>query len=297
MVGLKRLRRRYGLNRSALLSLLPAPWQLHLQYIQRYRYAHKEKCLLLRPKTFNQKIFYKMMYDRRPLLAVFADKLQAREYVRRRIGPEVLVDLLAVASRPENLQFDQLPAQFVLKTNHGSGYVRVVENQAIEDRSELRRLCSEWLSINYGELTGEWVYKGIHPQIMVEKFLGAPGGRTLVDYKFYVINGRVFIIQTDVDRLTDHRLDFFSTDWKRFDVRYAYPNALQPAAKPRCLDQMLAIAERLGAETDFVRVDLYEIDGRVFFGELTNFPGCGAEPFEPVEFDTMLGAQWRIDRY
>jgi len=297
MGGFKNIRRQYGLNRSALLSLLPAPWRLHLEYIQRYRHAHGQRCLLLRPKTFTQKVFYKMLYDRRPLLAVFADKLQAREYVRRRVGPEILVDLLAVTNRPENLRFDQLPAQFVLKTNHGSGYVRIVENQALEDQSELRRLCQEWLSINYGELTGEWVYKDIHPQIMVEKFLGTPGGRPLVDYKFYVINGRAFMVQTDVNRFTDHRLDFFSTDWKRFDVRYAYPNAIQPPVKPRCLDQMLAIAEHLGAETDFVRVDLYEIDGRVFFGELTNFPGNGAERFEPVEFDSFLGTQWRISGY
>ncbi|MDR3457026.1 MAG: ATP-grasp fold amidoligase family protein [Verrucomicrobiae bacterium] len=286
-------RRKLKLNRSALLARLP----LHWKYVLRYKAIHQEVCLLFRPKTFNQKLYYKMIYDRRPLLAVFADKLQAREYVRRMIGADILVGLLAVTNRPEDLPFDRLPAQFVLKTNHGSGFVRIVKNQLLEDRSELRRLCGRWLAVNYGDLTGEWVYQKIDPQIMVENFLCSPDGEPPVDYKFFVFNGKVFMIQTDVGRFTDHRRDLFSPDWKRLEVRYTFPNGLQPVPKPGCLRQMLAIAERLGAETDFVRVDLYEVGGRVYFGELTNFPECGSNRFEPKSFDAVLGAQWRLGRY
>jgi len=173
----------------------------------------------------------------------------------------------------------------------------VVRDRLLEDHAALRRLCQEWLAVNYGKLTGEWVYEDIHPQIMVERLLVCADGRLPGDYKFFVFNGKVFMIQLDVDQFTDQRRDFFSADWKRFDVRCLYPNADQPMPRPASLDRMLAIAERLGSETDFVRVDLYDVDGRIFFGELTNFPGRGCREYDPKSFDTTLGKPWRITGY
>ena len=293
MGAIKKLRRKLKLNRSSLLSLLP----LHLQYAFHYNSRYGDFCLLIKPKTFNQKLFYKLIYDRRPLLVTFADKLQAREYVRRKIGSDILVNLFAQADRPEDLKLEELPQQFVLKANHGSGYVRIVKNKLLEDESELRRTCREWLSENYGELSGEWVYKSIPPKIMVESFLDGGNGESPDDYKFFVFNGKVFMIEVDMDRFTGHRRDLFTPDWKRLDVRSRVPNANRPVPKPACLERMLQIAERLGAETDFVRVDLYEVDGRIYFGELTNFPANGLTRFEPKEFDATLGAQWRIAGY
>jgi hypothetical protein len=292
MSALKHFRQKLGLNRSSLMSLLPR----HLQYVLHYRSAHKELCLF-KPKTFNQKLHYKMIYDRRPLLVTFADKLQAREYVRQKIGGEVLVNLLAVAGRPEEIRFELLPQRFVLKANHGSGFVRVVKNKLLEDESDLRRTCQQWLSKNYAELTGEWVYKSIPPKIMVESFLDGGHGEVAYDYKFFVFNGKVFMIQVDMDRYTCHRRDLFTTEWERLDVRYRLPNSIKPVPKPAGLEMMMKIAGRLGEETDFVRVDLYEVGGQVFFGELTSFPLNGGTPFEPKEFDAVLGAQWRIEGY
>jgi hypothetical protein len=291
--AIKNLRRKLKLNRSSLLSLLP----LHLQYVFHYNSRYKDFCLLIKPKTFNQKLFYKLIYDRRPLLVTFADKLQAREYVRRKIGGDILVKLLAQADRPEELKFEELPQQFVLKANHGSGYVRIVKNKLLEDESGLRRTCQQWLSENYGELSGEWIYKSIPPKIMVESFLDGGNGESPDDYKIFVFNGKVFMIEVDMDRFTGHRRDLFTPDWIRMDVRFRVPNADRPVPKPACLERMLEIAERLGAETDFVRVDLYEVEGRIYFGELTNFPGNGLTRFEPNEFDATLGAQWRITGY
>ena len=253
--------------------------------------------MLLKPKTFNQKLHYKIIFDRRPLLVTFADKLQAREYVREKIGSDVLVDLLAVTACPEDIRFDQLPQRFVLKTNHGSGYVRIVKDRLKEDESELRRTCHNWLSKNYGELTGEWAYKSITPKIMVESYLDASDGEVANDYKFFVFNGKVYMIQVDLTRFTGHRNAAFTPEWERIPVRYLCPTAEGPVAKPVCLERMLKIAECLGAETDFVRVDLYEVNGRVYFGELTNFPWGGGIQFEPKEFDALLGAQWQIIGY
>ncbi len=253
--------------------------------------------MMLQPKTFNQKLAYKIVFDHRPLLVTFADKMLAREYVRQKVGEDILVELHAVATRPEDIQFDKLPQRFVLKTNHGSGYVRIVKDKSKEDESSLRRICRGWISENYGELTGEWVYKSIKPTIMVERFLEAGNGDVASDYKFFVFNGKVFMIQVDVDRFIGHRNAVFTPDWERVPVRYLCPPAEGPVPRPATLEKMLKISELLGAETDFVRVDLYEVDGKVYFGELTNFPWGGGMQFEPPEFDAALGAQWKITGY
>ena len=253
--------------------------------------------MLLTPKTFNQKLHYKIVFDRRPLLVTFADKLLAREYVRQKIGGDILVELLLTTDRPEEIKFDQLPQKFVVKANHGSGYVRIVKDKTMEDESDLRCACRGWLLQNYGDMAGEWVYQSIAPKIMVESFLEAGNGEVANDYKFFVFNGRVFMVQVDLDRFHEHRNAVFTPDWKRIQVSYLCPTADHPVARPACLEKMLRIAECLGAETDFVRVDLYEVDGRVYFGELTNFPWGGGMEFEPREFDAVLGARWQITGY
>jgi hypothetical protein len=292
MGAIKNLRRRLKLNRSSLLSLLP----LHLQYVLRYKSAHKQFCLLLKPKTFNQKLFYKMIYDRQPLLVTFADKLRAREYVRRKVGDDILVNLLLETDRAENIRFDQLPEKFVVKANHGSGYVRIV-NQLHDKEFDLRQTCQKWLSQTYSDWNCEWFYKPISPRILIETFLDTGNGDVPSDYKFFVFNGKAFMIQVDTQRFTDHRRDLFSRNWERFDVRYVHPNAERKIPKPAPLAKMLEIAECLGSEVDFVRVDLYEVGGRIFFGELTNIPEGGGGKFTPVEFDAKLGSQWQIAGY
>jgi hypothetical protein len=292
MSRIKELMRRLGLRRGTLARWVP----LHLQYAWRYRSAHKQFRLLLKPKTFNQKLFYKLIYDRRPLLVTFADKLQAREYVRQKIGDDILVELLLTTDRPEEIKFEQLPEKFVVKANHGSGYVRIV-NQLHDKESDLRQTCQKWLSETFSDWNSEWFYKPILPRILIESLLEGGDGEAPWDYNFFVFNGKPYMIQVDSGRFTDHRRDMFSPDWERLNVRFRYPNANRNIPRPACLPKMLEIAERLGSEVDFVRVDLYEVGGRVFFGELTNIPGGGWGKFDPHEFDAILGSQWRIAGY
>lgn len=281
--------RRLGLKRSTLLPL-------HLQYALRYMSAHDEFCLLLKPKTFSQKLFYKMIYDRRPLLVTFADKLQAREYVRRKIGDDILTELFLTTDRPEEIKFEELPQRFVVKANHGSGYVRIVD-QLRDQESDVRQTCQKWLSQKYSDWNWEWFYKPISPRVLVERMLESGGGGAPCDYKFFVFNGKAFMIQVDSDRFSEHRRDLFSRDWKRFRVRYKCPYMKGNIPRPAYLPKMLEIAECLGAEVDFVRVDLYEVGGRIFFGELTNVPTGGWGKFDPREFDAILGSQWQIVGY
>ena len=289
MSTIKELMRRLGLRRSKLLPL-------HLQYAWRFMSARKEFCLLLKPNTFSQKLFYKMLYDRRPLLVTFADKLQAREYVRQKIGDDILIDLLLITDRPEEIKFGQLPEKFVVKANHGSGYVRIVD-QRHDTESDIRQTCQKWLSQKYSDWNMEWFYVPISPRILIERMLDPGDGEVPSDYKFFVFNGRAFMIQVDSDRFTDHRRDLYSRDWERFDVKYKCPKVKGNIPRPACLPKMLEIAECLGSEVDFVRVDLYEVGGRVFFGELTNVPTGGWGKFDPPEFDAILGRQWQIAGY
>jgi hypothetical protein len=237
-----------------------------------------------------------MVYDRRPLLMTFADKLQAREYVRRKIGDEILVELHLTTDRPEEIKFDQLPEKFVVKANHASGYVRIVDQRHAKE-SDLRQVCRKWLCQTYSDRNCEWFYKPISPRILIESFLDSGDGEAPPDYKFFVFNGKTFMIQVDSHRFTDHRRDLFSRDWERFNVRYVYPDAGRNIPRPSCLPRMLEIADCLGSDVNFVRVDLYEIAGRVFFGELTNVPEGGGGKFDPSEFDGILGSQWRIAGY
>jgi hypothetical protein len=245
MGALKTFRRKHKLNRRAItawfwsLILFPVPlkWKRHWQQVRRYRSFHDDSCRLLKPKTFNQKLYYKMLYDRRPLLAIFADKLAAREYVRQKVGGDILIPLLATDDRPEEIPFEQLPLRFVLKTNHGSGYVRIVKNKSREDVNELRAVCREWLAKNYGKISGEWVYQNVPPKIMIETFLSTAGGEVASDYKFFVGNGKVFMIQLDLDRYIGHRRNIYTPDWKKFDVRYRVPNINEAVPRPANLDK------------------------------------------------------------
>lgn len=292
MGALKKLRRRLRLNRGALKTWLPR----HLQAVLRYQSCQGEFSWLLRPRTFNQKLFYKMLYDRRPLLATFADKLLVREYVRQKVGGEILVNLLAVTDRPEEIDFEKLPRQFVLKANHGSGYFHIVMDKSVENETTMRQACAGWLSENYGEKTGEWVYKKIPPKIMVEALLIDHAGEPPCDYRFFMCNGKTAMIEVDMS-FTEQPRDLFTPDWQRLDVSDHLPGPGRSVPQPALLDQMMKIAERLSAEVDFVRVDLYEADDRVFFGELTNFPGNGAQRFNTRELDAWLGSHWRIEGY
>lgn len=282
---------------SAVKKLMRRLLPLHLQYARFYMSVHEEFCLLLKPRTFNQKLFYKMLYDRRPLLVTFADKLLARDYVRQKIGDDILIELLLATDRPEEIEFAQLPEKFVVKANHGSGWVRIV-NQLHDKESDVRQTCQEWLAQTYSDSNWEWFYKSISPRILIERMLDAGDGEVPLDYKFFVFNGKAFMIQVDSGRFSEHRRSLFSRDWEPFNVSFSrYPMASVDVPRPACLPRMLEIAERLGSEVDFVRVDLYEVGGRIFFGELTNTPAGGLGKFDPREFDATLGSQWRIAGY
>ena len=271
------------------------------------------------PVTFNEKVHYRMAFDRRPALARFADKVAIRDFVAGRLGRDYLTESYGVYQRGGDIDWARLPREFVVKASHGSGAVVVVWEGA-ERRpfpgpgwrarwdwsvahpdevahEELGRLCDRWLRLRYEYGPGrmpEWAYRNVPPAILVEELLVSDDGRLPDDYKLFAFDGRCALIQVDSARFEDHRRDLFDCDWNLLPVRLRYANADVHAARPRNLDAMVAAAEELSRGMDFVRVDLYSVKNRVVVGELTNYPEAGTALFEPDEFNRTLGALWAI---
>jgi hypothetical protein len=242
------------------------------------------------PATFNDKVNWRIMHDRRPALAWTCDKLAMKEHARAIAGLSVPRTYWAGSDLRE-LQGAALPAHWVLKPNHRSGLVYFGHGRP--DASHLRELTATWLDPVQATKLGEWAYTRARPMLLAEEVIGDPGSSP-PDYKFFVFGGEVAVIQVDTGRHTVHRRRFHRPDWSPLEVRSGgFP--LAPAEPPpESLGRMLAVATELGAEFDFIRVDLYDVPGKVFFGEVTPYPGGGLKRFVPASFDTELGARWQL---
>ena len=262
------------------------------------------------PVTFTDKMRYKMRHDRRALLPALADKVAARDYVEAKVGPHVLTKLYLVTGDAATIRQDALPREFVLKASHGCGGCAVVGDHVPSDKSlprppagwvrvevapdsvdwsRLRALCREWLRLRYLPWL-EWAYRNVPSRILAEELL-VQDGRVARDYKCFVFHGRVRAIQVIFDRFGDHSSNWYTPEWRALPVRTQVahgPGIEQPTA----LGEMIRIAEALGQETDFVRVDLYALEDRIVVGELTNYSGGGFDPFTPASFDLELGSWW-----
>jgi len=283
---------------------------------------HRLKYARRAPRTFNEKVEYKLAWDRRPILTTYADKLAVRDVVARTVGPQHLSELLAVAEDPRDLDLAALPSRFVVKPTHGSGAVIVVHDLADPDlrlpdlprdrgwtgriawvrpehldRRRFDAMCDLWLRHDYWRALGstEWAYKHVPHRLMVEEFLEGDG-HSARDVKFHVMHGRVSWFHVNEVREPTTYITCFDRDGEVIPVRYVCEPAPEPVELPSNLDEMIRIAEALGRGTDLVRVDLYDAGDRIVFGELTNYPAGGRANFTPTEYDTLLGADWTPPR-
>lgn len=280
---------------KAVVSYLPDPIGTSVVILLKFHRDFGRYPNILAPKTFNEKVQFRKMFDRRQHLSVWADKYAVRDYVSGRIGKAVLPELYYVTSDPSDIPFDRLPEKYVVKPTHGSGWLQIVRDGARVDRQELIRHCKRWLSMNYFKQTREWAYKNITPRIIVEELLDDGTGAVPPDFKFFVFDGKARVIQVDTDRHANHKRSYYDTDWNRIDCRVRHPNCEASLPSPARLSTMIRYAEALSDNTDFVRVDLYEVNGKVYFGELTNTPGSGFSPFVPAAFDVDLGRFWNVN--
>lgn len=250
------------------------------------------------PRTLNEKLNWMKRYYRNPLQQTVADKFAVRAWVVRQIGEDYLIPLLKTYARARDIRLNELPDAFVLKVNHGSGQNRIVHRKDTEDEREIRRQFAAWMRTNHYRASREWPYKGMRPLIVAETLLQKDQGHIPEDYKFHCFAGQVAVVQVDLDRETDHRRNFYDRDWhlqpfiwtEWEENRPLWPNG-QTVPKPESLDEMIRVAETLSAVFPYVRVDLFECRGRVYFGELTFYHGGGFEQFSPEQYDRLLGDQ------
>jgi hypothetical protein len=249
---------------------------------------------IFNPVTFNQKVLYRRIFDRRAALTQVADKAAVRSYVQARLGPRILPQLYWLTTRPDTIPFDELPDRFVVKPTHGSGWVQLVTDKVVLDRNALIETCRGWLSTSFYKETLEWVYKDIEPRILVEEFIDDGSGTAPNDYKLFVFDGTVELIQVDKDRFTNHRRRLYSTCWDKLDVSFECEDIIGDVPRPAHLAEMIDAAEKLGRDWDFIRADFYHTGKRLYFGELTLYPEAGWGRFRPKEFDRYLGQRWKL---
>lgn len=248
------------------------------------------------PKTFNEKLQWLKLYDRKPEYTMMADKYAVRKYISEKLGEEYLIPLLGVWDNPDDIDFDKLPDKFVLKCNHNSGLgMCICKDKSTLDIKKVKKNLKRGLNQNY-YLTGrEWPYKNIKRKVIAEKYISCDADE-LTDYKLMCFNGSVECIFTCTERFSPNglKVTFFDKSWNKLDFERHYPSSNTLIKKPKNLNLMIEFAEKLSHDIPFMRVDFYNIDGKIYFGEMTFFPGSGFEEFTPEKVDLQLGKLIKI---
>lgn len=248
------------------------------------------------PITFNEKIQWLKLYDNLPIKKILADKIQVRKYVEEKIGSQYLIPILGVWENYDKINFEMLPKQFVLKCNTGSGYNIIVYDKNTIDHKLCKQKFDEWQNVKYEYKSGlEMHYAGIEPKILAESLLTTESGEDLRDYKVFVFNGVAKLIQVDIDRHHAHKRNLYTPNWEYIPCSILYPtDSSVEVEKPKCLVEMLSIAQKLAKEFIHARVDFYITGNRLFFGEITFTHGSGTEKFTPPEFAVEMGNWMKI---
>ena len=247
------------------------------------------------PKTFNEKLQWLKIHNRKPEYTIMVDKYAVKKYVADIIGEEYVIPTLGKWDHFDDIDFDQLPNQFVLKCNHDSGSFVIVKDKAKFDRKVAKKKLEARLKRNLYWIYREWPYKDVKPCIIAEKYLQNPDYHycdRLRDYKFFCFNGepKIVLIANDVCE-GDERTDFFDMDYNVTGMRTRDPNSDKPLPKPVCFEKMKEISRKLSKGIPHVRVDMYVVDGKIYFGELTFFHLAGFAHIQPPEWDMRMG-EW-----
>lgn len=290
-----------------LALMVPSRWYIMVKYYKNFgRFPN-----LKNPKTFNEKLQWLKLYDHHPEYTRMVDKYEAKIYIAEIIGDEYIIPTLGVWDRAEDIDFESLPNQFVLKTTHDSGRVVICKDKTKLDIEKTIEEMKISLSRNFYAVTREWPYKNIRPRIIAEQYMednncgdhkeytehnfnGVLCGRTkdsLNDYKFFCFNGVPKFFKIDFDRFIEHHANYYAINGELlpFGESDLPPLPDRQIPLPKTLVQMTEIAKTLSQNIPFVRVDLYEISGKVYFGELTFYPASGTGMFTPPEWDERIG--------
>lgn len=258
-----------------------------------YRFSMGKKLNLKNPQTFNEKLNWIKLYDHNPLYTTLVDKFAVKSWVVKRIGEQYIIPTLGVWNSFDEIDFERLPNQFVLKTTHGGGSVGVVicKNKDKFDMESAKQKIEKSMKISGYDTIREWPYKNVPRRILAERFVSpSPDADDLPDYKFFCFDGEVKALFVATDRLGgDVKFDFFDADFNHLDLYQRHPMSNKCVSKPACFEEMKNIAARLSKGLPEARVDLYDVNGKVYFGEITFFHHGGVVPFHPSEWDNIFG--------
>lgn len=276
------------LSKMGLSSLIPD--KLYLRLV--YKLYMGDIIDFDNPRTFQEKLQWLKVNDRNAIYSQMVDKVGAKDYVANLVGEEYIIPTLAVYNSVEEIDFESLPNQFVLKTTHDSQSAIICVDKSNFDKINALKRFKKKLKTQYYWLSREYPYRDVKPRILAEKYMGELGAKDMVDYKFFCFNGQPKYCQVIKDRSTQETIDFFDENWQHQEFYGLTPGikqSLVPIPKPKNYDKMLEIAQVLSQDIPFVRVDLYNVNGKIYFGEMTFFPNGGFGTFTPKEWNLKLG--------
>ena len=260
-------------------------------YIQIYYFAHFKKfCNLKKPNTYNEKLNWLKLHDHNPLYTTLVDKYEAKEYVAQIIGNEYIIPTLGVWDSFDDIDFDKLPNQFVLKCTHDSEGLVIVKDKNKLDKKAAKEKIEAALKQNFYYIGREWPYKNVKPRIIAEQYMEDHVDGELRDYKFFCFDGEPKAMYIASDRASDHvKFDYYDLKFNHLDIKQKYPHAQEALRKPVTFEKMIDFSKILSKGFPHVRVDFYEVDGHLYFGELTFYHLSGFIPFEPDRWDKVFG--------
>lgn len=260
-------------------------------YIQIYYFAHFKKfCDLKKPSTYNEKLNWLKLHDHNPLYPTLVDKYEAKEYVARIIGNEYIIPTLGVWDTFDDIDFEKLPNQFVLKCTHDSEGLVIVKDKKKMDKNAAKEKIEAALKQNFYYIGREWPYKDVRPRIIAEQYMEDHVDGELRDYKFFCFDGEPKAMFIASDRASDHvKFDYYDLKFNHLDIKQKYPHAQEALRKPVTFEKMIDFSKILSKGFPHVRVDFYEVDGHLYFGELTFYHFSGFMPFEPDRWDKVFG--------
>ena len=243
------------------------------------------------PKTFNEKIQWLKLNYRKEEYTNLVDKYRVKQYITKLIGEEYVIPTLEVWKNVDDIDFKSLPEKFVLKCNNDSGGIVICKNKKDFDEAKAKSFLKERLKNNGYWYGREWPYKNVKPCIIAEKYMEDSISKDLKDYKFFCFNGSMEFFDIDIDRFIEHRANYYDRNgnFLPFGKKYCPPDYTKKIEMPKNLGKMIELAETISHNTVLSRIDFYEIDGQVYFGEITFYPGSGFSPFTDEKWDYKLG--------
>lgn len=280
-----------GLAIKILSKLSPLIKSDKLYLSIRYRLFMRRKLNLKNPQTFNEKLNWLKIYYHDPIYTKLVDKYEVKKIVSKLIGEEHVIPLLGVWNNVEDIDFDALPNQFVIKPTHDSGGLVVCKDKSQLDIQATKDKLKRAINRNYCSQSREWGYKFVPARIIAEEYMEDSKSHALNDFKFFCFNGVVKCLFVATDRYSaEVKFDFFDTDFNHLPITNGHPWSKTPIEKPQTFEEMKKIAARLSEGHPFMRIDLYEVDGHVYFGEYTLYHYGGTIPIEPIEWDYKMGS-------